>query len=258
MISKATVEAIKQDLLLTDLALGDIAKKHKVSRTSVVNINTGKSYPEQQFEYPIRSAQQTRLSDNEASFIKELVKLGYSAKQIHIILGKTSYTTISNVIQGKTRASADDYKPDGYLEKRKYTFDLIATPWPQFVNTYTDSITLEDAIYIKLLGRFMAPIEDVIEIFLPIIESDFVATEFPIESREDLLKYLEWGGTRFPTIWWIKGIFVNKINNIQGEPIFYDDFAADQYLIIDEYADIELIKEMIAFETKENFKRRSL
>ena len=114
---------------------------------------------------------------------------------------------------------------------------------------------MEDAVYIKLLGRFMANLIDTLEIFLPIIESEMIGYEFPIESKDDLARYLEWGGSAFSMIWWIKSIFNNKINNLNEQPIHYNDFPVAKFKEVDETINLIIIKEMIDFNTKENYRK---
>ena len=102
MISLDIVKAIKQDLLITDNPINEIADRYKVSKATVNNINTGKSHKED-ILYPIRQPSNYYFADNEVAFIRYLAEQGYSAKQIHIILTKGSYSTISNIIGYKTR-----------------------------------------------------------------------------------------------------------------------------------------------------------
>lgn len=255
MISKDVVKQIKQDLLMTDDHINDIAERYHVSRATVNNINIGKSHKEN-ILYPIRQLGNHYFMDNEVAFIRHLAKLGYSAKQIHIIITKGSYSTISNIINYKTRPEEIEYISDRFLEERRKVFDFITTPHPQLVNQFTNMITLEDAVYIKLLGRFMADLLDTLEIFLPIIESDMVGFAYKIETKEDIARYLEWGGTTFGTIWWIKSIFNNKINRIGEEPIHYDQFPIGRFKEVDFNINLLIIKEMIEFETKENYRKK--
>ena len=97
MISRQVVEAIKKDLLTTDNSINEIAEHYKVSKATVNNINIGKSHKED-ILYPIRQPSNYYFADNEVAFIRYLAEEGYSAKQIHIILTKGSYSTISNII----------------------------------------------------------------------------------------------------------------------------------------------------------------
>lgn len=254
MISKEVVALIKQDLLMTEDHFNDIADRYKVSRASVNNINTGKSHKEN-ILYPIRKLSNNYFSDDEVSFIRYLSKIGYSAKQIHIILTKGSYSTISNIISSKTRVEVGEYAGNKFLDERKYIFDIISTPHPNLVNTYTDTLTYEDAVYIKLLGRFMSNLIDTIEIFLPLIETEMIGFKHLLEDREDIETYLAWGGTTFNTIWWIKSIFNNKVNNLAGVPIHYDNFPIVLFKDIDPTINLIIVKDMINFETKENFKK---
>lgn len=254
MIQSHVVEAIKKDLLLTEDTVAAIAQRYNVSKATVNNINTGKSHKET-ILYPIRQPTNYSFSDNEVAFIRRLNKTGYSAKQIHIIMGKGSYSTISNIITEKTRPNIFNYEVDGYLEHRLSTFNFIITPHPELVNTYTDALTLEDAVYVKLLGRFMASLIDTIEIFLPLIESDMLGYKYKIITKDDLAAYLEWGGVAFNTIWLIKNIYNNKFTFLKGETINFNDFNIRRFLEVDEGIDLDLISEMIKFDTKENFKK---
>lgn len=254
MIKKEIVTQIKQELVLTANSIPEIAKKYNVSRASVNNINIGKSHKED-ILYPLRQPANYFFSDNEVAFIRHLSVEGYSAKQIHIIMCRGSYSTISNILGEKTRSNLGDYEPVDYLEERREIFDFIAAPKTEFINPFTDNITVDDAIYIKLLGRFMAPLLDTIEAFLPIIESNMVGYTYPLETREDIAAYLEWGGTAFPTIWWIKGIFNNKINRIGDIAVHYDQFPIERFLEVEPNINLDIIKEMINFETKENYKK---
>lgn len=254
MISREVVEAIKRDLLTTNNPINDIAERYKVSKATVNNINTGKSHKED-ILYPIRQPSNYYFADNEIAFIRKLSQLGYSAKQIHIILTKGSYSTISNIIGYKTRPEEYEYIPDKFLEERKKIFDFIATPHTELINPFVDSITYEDAVYIKLLGRFMSSLLDTLEAFLPIIESDMIGFEYTIKDRDDIEAYLEWGGTSFSSIWWIKSIFNNKINRINEQLIHYDKFPIVRFREVDPTINLVIIKEMIEFETKENYRK---
>lgn len=253
MISKDIVQKIKIELEHSTNSINSISERYSVSKATVNNINSGKSHREERV-YPIRESN-NYFSDNEVAFIRQLAKDGYSAKQIHILLAKGAYSTISNIIAHKTRVEAGGYKEDKFLEERKKVFDFLVTPHPLLVNTYTDQITVEDAQYIKLLGRFMADQISTIEIFMPLIESDMAAFKYKIETREDLERYLEWRGDAFKIIWWIKNIFVNKVNNLNGEPINYDAFPLIRFREVDPQINLPLIKEMIDFETKENYRK---
>lgn len=254
MIDKNIVKQIKQDLLMTEDRISDIADRYKVSKATVNNINIGKSHREN-ILYPIRQLSNNYFTDNEVAFIRHLSELGYSAKQIHIIITKGSYSTISNIIGYKTRPDHYEYIPDKFLDERREVFNFIITPHPELINRYTDSITLEDAIYIKLLGRFMANILDTLEIFLPIIESEMIGFTHKIETRDDIARYLEWGGTAFGTIWWVKNIFNNKINRVQDDPIHYNEFPIVRFREVNPNINLIIVKEMIDFETKENYRR---
>lgn len=253
MISKDTVIKIKIELEHTDNSIASIASRYSVSKATINNINTGKSHREER-KYPIRQSN-NYFSDNEVAFIRKLAAEGYSAKQIHIILTKGAYSTISNIIARKTRSEETEYKKDDLLEERLSVFNLISSPHEELVNTFTDQITLEDAQYIKLLGRFMADMISTIEVFMPLIQSNMVGFSYKIETREDLERYLEWRGDSFGTIWWIKNIFINKINNLNGDPIHYNQFPIQRFREI--YPEINLftVKEMVEFETKENYKK---
>lgn len=254
MISLDIVKAIKKDLLTTENTINEIAERYQVSKATVNNINIGKSHKED-ILYPIRQPSNYYFADNEVAFIRYLAEEGYSAKQIHIILTKGSYSTISNIIGYKTRPEEYTYIKDKFLEERKYIFDFIASPHTELINPFTDSITYEDAVYIKLLGRFMADLLDTLEAFLPIIESDMVGFSYQITTRKDLETYLEWGGTAFSSIWWIKSIFNNKINRIKEQIIHYDKFPIVRFREIDPNINLIIIKEMIEFETKENYRK---
>lgn len=257
MINKDIVNQIKQDLLMTEDHINDIADRYHVSRATVNNINIGKSHKEN-ILYPIRQSGNHYFTDNEVAFIRYLAGLGYSAKQIHIIITKGSYSTISNIINYKTRPEEIEYKLDKFLEERREVFDFIVTPYPELINQFTSMITIDDAVYIKLLGRFMADLLDTLEIFLPIIESDMVGFTYKIETREDIARYLEWGGTSFGTIWWIKSIFNNKINRIGEEFIHYDQFPIGRFKEVNFNVNLLIIKEMVEFETKENYKKKEV
>ena len=253
MINKETVKAIKHELLTSIKSITEIAEHYKVSRATVTNINCGKSHREDT-QYPLRQNINFKFSNNDVAFIRKLSNEGYSAKQIHIMLSQGAYSTISNILSFKTREEID-YEYDAALEERKTIFDILVTPSPHLINKYTDALTIEDAQYIKFLGRFMAPLIDVIETYLPIIESDMIGFQHKITTRDDLERYLEWGGTSFGTVWLIKNIYNNKFNKLKGEPIFYTDFSTLSFL--GEYPDLNLdiANEMVTFDTKENFKK---
>lgn len=254
MISRDIVNKIKEDLLMTNDHINEIADRYKVSKATVNNINVGKSHKEN-ILYPIRQLVNNYFTDNEIAFIRDLSSKGYSAKQIHIIITKGSYSTISNIISYKTRPEHYEYKIDKFLEERRAVFDFIATPHAELINTFTDSVTYDDAVYIKLLGRFMADLLDTLEIFLPLIEGEMVGFTYQIQSKEAIAAYLEWGGTAFGSIWWIKSIFNNKINKIAEKEIHYNDFPIARFREVDPKINLILIKEMVDFDTKENYRK---
>jgi hypothetical protein len=254
MINKEIVKKIKEDLLMTSDHINEIADRYKVSRATVNNINTGKSHIEN-ILYPIRQLSNNYFTDNEVAFIRTLAEDGYSAKQVHIIVTKGSYSTVSNIINYNTRPEKYEYEYDKFLEERRKIFDFIAKPHPELINTYTDMITLDDAIYIKLLGRFMADILDTLEAFLPLIESEMIGFKNRIENRDDIAAYVEWGGTVFSSIWWIKNIFNNKINRVGEDPIHYNDFPIVRFREVDSNINLIIIREMIDFDTKENYRK---
>ena len=101
----------------------------------------------------------------------------------------------------------------------------------------------------------MSPLLDTICIFLPIIETEMVAYRNPIQTKEDIETYLEWGGTSFKTIWFIKKVYNNSINNINEETIYYDLFPIERFKEIDENIDLLLVKEMVGVDTKENYRK---
>ena len=101
----------------------------------------------------------------------------------------------------------------------------------------------------------MSNLLDTLEAFLPIIESDMVGFDHPIKTREDIEAYLEWGGTSFSSIWWIKSIFNNKINRVGEQLIHYDKFPIVKFREVEPTINLIIIKEMIEFETKENYRK---
>lgn len=254
MISKEIVKQIKAELELTTTHINDIAAKFGISKATVNNINAGKSHREERL-YPIRQASNYYFTDNEVAFVRYLAKLEYSAKQIHIIITKGSYSTISNIIAHKTRPGYYEYTEDKFLEERRRVFDFISTPHAELVNKYTDNITYEDGVYIKLLGRFMANLVDTLFIFIPLMESDMVGFKYKIDKKEDIERYLEWGGSYFKTIWWVKSIFNNKVNRLQEKLITYDNFPINRFREISPTINLGIVKEMIDFETKENYRK---
>lgn len=256
MISKNIVLAIKNDLFATNDSVSQLSERYKVSKATINNINVGKSHKEDRV-YPIRQPSNYYFSDNEVAFIRHLAANGYSAKQIHIIMTKGSYSTISNIIGYKTRPEDYTYAPDKFLEERKNVFDFISTPHTKLINPFINSITYEDAVYVKLLGRFMASLLDTLEAFLPIIETDMVGFTHPMQTREDIETYLEWGGTAFGSIWWIKSIFNNKVNKLNDKPIHYNNFPIVRFKEVDPHINLIIIKEMIEFNTKENYRKDS-
>lgn len=255
MTRKERVKLIKHDLEFTDKTLSSIAAEYEVSRTTVNNINNGKTHKENR-EYPIRQTNAQYFTDNEVAFVRLLAEEGYSAKQIHIIMLKGSYGTVSNLIARKTRAEKTIYRKDKNLELRRRIYDEITTPREEFINQHSERITLEDAVYIKFLGRFMADLAATVYIFLPLMETEMIAYDHKILSLDDVHQYLEWSGTSFETIWWIKNIFNNKVNNLLNQPIYYDDFPFYRFQEINQDIDMEVVRQMIYFNTKENYRRR--
>lgn len=252
MISKKVVSQIKDDLENTEKTITEIAHQYEISRTTVMNINAGRTHGENR-EYPIRANPNNYFAKNEIAFIQHLAFLGYSIKQIHIIMTKGSYSTIANIL--KPSSEKFKYKANSRLDRRRDIFDILVTPHAAFINSYSNILTYDDAVYIKFLGRFMANMVDVIYIYLPIMETEIMAMEYPLESREDVKRYLEWGGTAIQNIWWIKNIYNNKVNNLEESPVFYNNFNIERFKQIDENIDLTIVEEMVNFRTKENYKR---
>lgn len=182
------VESVIDDLLNTNLTFSELAEKYNVTRATIYNINNGKTHRNKSLVYPLREVRTAQtLTDSEISFIAHYKKQ-YNCKQLHFILGKGTYSNISTVI-GKD--SQDNYIQDEVLESRRHVLDLIMTPQPSFIHTIDTQLDLQDAQYIKFMGRFGVPLEKILELYLFNIIMEKPGAYYPITTLEDICKYLE-------------------------------------------------------------------
>lgn len=250
MLKKEDVASIKQLLSTTELTYRDIAGQFNCSPSTVSNINSGKSYQEPNMDYPLRAVRAI-LSDNDKAFCVKLFNEGYTIKQIHIIIGKASYTTIHSAI-----TSTAKYKADAVLEKRLEIFNIITTPSHVFINTLDYDLTIHDFVYIKYLSRMNVPLDKVIELYLPLINYPTQFNNHPIKTVDDVKCYIEWGGTKNRIIYWILQLYYNKVNCYNKLDFYYNDININRFLKINQKLDLKIVKEMIEFDTKENFLKR--
>ena len=250
MLKKEDVSTIKQLLLSNEYTLEEIAIQVGVSKTTVANINSGKAYRDKSLEYPLK-LKKGAFTKNEVGFCAHLHRLGYTIKQINIILSKGSYTTISNNVYSNA-----EYITEETLEERKRIFDIISKPNEKLINKVTYNLTLDDFIYIKFLARMGAEIEDIYTIYLPFIASSTEFSAFPIDSIEKVRQYCEWGGKNNKIIYWIQQIYYNRVSSCENIKFYYDDINVDKLLLLDNTMSPQIIKEMITVKTKENFTKR--
>ena len=252
---KKILNDIILDLEREELSIKEIAEKYGVSKGTISNINNGKSHFNNNRKYPIRKARENRcINVYYKAFISHYNK-HYNYKQLHIIISKFSYPTICDMARFVNKG---DYGYNAELEERRKVFDIITTPNKKFLNSI-DKITFEDAIYIKFLARFNTKIEDVIYIFLDIINRESeVYQMIPLQTKEDVIKYLSWGGKQSSILWFIQGIYYNTIKNINNQPIFFDDFDIEKHFKdVLTTKQLKIAKEMLDFHTQENYLRRT-
>lgn len=183
MLKKEDVSTIKQLLLTNEYTLEEISNKIGVSKTTVANINNGKAYRDKSLTYPLK-AKKGAFTKDEIGFCAHLHQLGYTIKQINIILSKGSYTTISNNVYSNL-----PYIENKELEERKRIFDIITKPNDKLINKTSFDLLKEDFVYIKFLARMGAELEDIYKLYLPLIAASTEFSEFPIDSMEKIKQY---------------------------------------------------------------------
>lgn len=250
MLKKDVVKEIKECLENTDLSYREIAKQFNCSTSTISSINNGQTYTEER-TYPIRNTTSS-LTDNERAFCCKLFKEGYTVKQIHIILSKGSYSTMANVVKGR-----GEYIYDEVLEKRRQTFDIITTPSEVFINTLSYDLTIHDFVYIKFLSRMNVSLNDILVLYMPLINYPTMFSNYPIKTLDDIQRYIEWGGTKNKIIYWILQVYYNKVNTYNNEKFYYNDININRFLKLSQSLDLQIVKEMLNFETKDNFKQRT-
>lgn len=253
--TKKLLNDIIADLEKEELSVKEIAEKYNLNRGTISNINNGKSYFDKNRKYPIRNARENRCTNTYYKTFVSYYSKHYSYKQLHLIISNFSYPTICSMGKGSTNSTIYGYNAE--LEERRKVFDIITKSNKNFI-TSIDKITFEDAIYIKFLGRFGAKIEDIIFIFLDVINRESETYQMiPLKTKEDIVKYISWEGKQSSIIWFIQGIYYNTIKNIYDEPIYFNDFDIEKYFgsVLTE-KQIAIAKEMLDFETQENYLRR--
>ena len=249
MLKNEEVENIINDLSNTTLTINEIAIKYNVSRGTVNNINSGKTHNRNNLCYPLRKTK-VILTLNECAFIKELSEI-FNAKQIHIILGKASYSTISTIINDNKKYP--EYQSDLYLDKRLSTFMKLLEPNKNLVNNYSYNLTIQDMNYIQFLGRIGADLNAVLYAFIELIEFETSFLKYPIKTKEDLEKYLTWNGNNSQIILWIKNIYTRKIKKYKKLDINYLNIDADFFTKAYKDIDLEIVNSIINFNSKENY-----
>ena len=253
--TKRKLPEIIKDLQENKLTIQEISMKYDLSRNSISNINLGNTYFNKNIDYPIRKVRANPGLDNYyKAFVQHYCHL-YNIKQLHIIVGKFNYNTIANMVNSEEKIP---YTYNPQLETRRRVFDVIRTPRKEYLVSTQDTIELPDSIYIKFLARFNTPIADVIEIFLDIINNEGgVYKMSPLKTKDDIKQYLDWEGTQSSIIWFIKGVYYNRIKEVQGQKFYYDDFDISHFDNLLTKRESNIAKKMVQFETKENFTRRN-
>lgn len=251
---KKLLNHIIADLEKEELSIKEIAEKYGVNKGTISNINNGKSYFDANRKYPIRDARENRCTNTYYKTFIAYYNKYYTYKQLHIMISKFSYPTICDMPKSVTKVI---YGYNAELEERRKIFDIITTPNKKILSSI-DKITFEDAIYIKFLARFGVKLEDIIYMFLNIInEESKVYQMIPLETKEDITKYLSWEGKQSSIIWFIQGIYYNTIKHINNQPIYFDDFDVEKYFeSVLTVKQVKIAKEMLNFHTQENFLRR--
>lgn len=104
------VDAIYQDLQFSNLTLQELAKKYKISYTTISKINRGLEYQKDGYDYPIRKKKRNLKLSYEN--IDEIYSLLINSKESFKSIGKkynVSQDTIIRLNQGKT------YKKEKYV-----------------------------------------------------------------------------------------------------------------------------------------------
>lgn len=110
------VTEIKELLLNPHLTLSEIAKKYEVSYRTISNINLGKTYFDEDVEYPIRKFQCSKESPNMIKpeivdkIIKDLLNTKISLNQL-----AKKYKVNSNQIASINNGSAERYRREGFV-----------------------------------------------------------------------------------------------------------------------------------------------
>lgn len=248
MLKKETVENIIKDLKETNIPLVELANKYNTSRGTINNINNGLTHKNKDFTYPLRN-KNIVLTINEIAFIKQLSSI-LNTKQIHLVLGKASYPTINSALKSNCAAI---YSPEEELEDRLNTFLLMLQPKQELINQFSYTLTLEDLNYIQLLGRLGADLNEVAYAFLELIEFETSLGKIAVSTKEDLDKYIAWGGNKSQTMWWIKNVYSRRVRRYRDKEISY--LNVDPNIFKQAYPDIDtnIVKSIIDFSSKENY-----
>lgn len=247
-----SLDSIINDLQHDELSIVEIANKYDVSRNTITNINNGTSYYNKDLTYPIRKVKKKKgYNYYYKAFVQHYYKQ-YGLKRLHIILSQFNYNTLNNWL----KEEIVPYSYNKELEERKFVFDCITKPRKEFI-TSQNSITLRDAVYIKFLARFGVSLADVIYTFIDVInyEGGYYKLK-PLKTKEDVEKYLDWGGTESRIIWYIKNVWYQKFYNYDNEPYYYNDFDLSVFNNILNEKELQIASEMMNCNTKENWKRR--
>jgi len=254
-LAKDTIDRLVNDLVESDLSLVEIAIKYNLSRATVSRINAGKTHSSDIHNYPLR---EKILTKNDVAFIKKMSHEGMDNRPMQLVMGKVRLNSIYNISSGKTHANIKytDYKPDKNLDDRLKTLKLMQEPASEMFNRFTDELVHEDFVYIKFLARHGTNIVEVLWAALEIINTDFNEEDMGLKSREDILKYMEWGGKKSPKMYWIIRNYHNLSKTLNGETIYYQDINLSKLRMCHLELDTEIVKSIMTCESKDGFIRK--
>ena len=186
---------------------------------TIANINDGITYRQNDISYPLRKP--TTLTKNEEAFIIKYRKQ-YTPKHLYYIINKSTLNAIMNIYLDDSLIRF--YSKDDTLENRRRVLDVMITPSPQLVNSYSYLLTLEDYQYIQLLSKLEVPIEDILYIFIELISFETEFDQYPITTKEQLGQYYYWSARKVESANKIIAVADGRFKNFRGEVFFLYGF----------------------------------
>ncbi len=265
MLPRLTLKQAKEilyDMYYNGFSNEKITEVYGINERQIYNLRSGKTFPKiPRPETPKAVAKivkenrvKNKMSEVERSFISTLRKHGLGVKQIHIIVGNYTYDTIMRVSKEASRPYTLGELPE--LDARLETFELMCVPYEGMVNQVESRLTFSDFVYMVFLARMNVPFEKALRAFREPIEFETSVWENPIQTEEELLKYLSWGSTKSKVISILGNIHKNKIKEFDGKRFYFDDVSLKELSRCCPDLNLSIARDIIEFETQEGYKRR--